>query len=389
MDRRHFLHTGGTFLGASALGVPSWATYKKINSSPQTAIIMDAMGEIRNVYPRELLKEIIASGMNAVTVTLCDPKTYEQDAVDAAREGILEYDRYIKANPELLVKATSVADLDKAKKEGKLALFYLFQNSTPIGRNLDMVDVYYGLGVRSIQITYNYQNWAGAGCKERTGAGLTAFGWELVEKMNSTNMLIDLSHANMTTMADTIQASQSPVIVSHTGCMSVYKNTRNTTDENLKLLANKGGVVGICQIRPFITNIREGAFEHYLDHIQHAVNTAGIDHVGIGSDRDHRYVALTPEYVAELKSELGPDYPEQDFPLFMEKLNGPRRMEVIWEGLKKRGLSEDRIEKIMGKNVSPDLSRSDWIIKLPHDPSPGSDIFLVYNHNWVDLLGRF
>lgn len=351
MDRRHFLHTGGTFLGASALGIPSWAYSNQQLKSPQTAMVMDAMGEVRNVYPPELLKEIIASGMNSVTVTLCDPKTYEQDAVDTAREGILEYDRYIKANPELLVKATSVADLDKAKKDGKLALFYLFQNSTPIGRNLDMVDVYYGLGVRSIQVTYNYQNWAGAGCKERTGAGLTEFGHQLVEKLNSANMLIDLSHANMATMADTIKASEAPVIISHTGCMSVYKNTRNTTDENLRLLSEKGGVVGICQIRPFITNIREGAFEHYLDHILHAVKVAGMDHVGIGSDRDHRYVALTPEYVAELKSELGPDYPEQDFPLFMEKLNGPRRMEVIWDGLKKRKLSEGDIEKIMGKNV--------------------------------------
>ena len=338
-------------MGMTALGAPSWVFNEQNFSSPQTAMIMDAMGEIRNVYPPELLKEIIASGMNSVTVTLCDPKTYEQGAVDTAREGILEYDRYIKAHPDLLMKATSTADLDRAKKEGKLALFYLFQNSTPIGRNLDMVDIYHSLGVRSIQITYNYQNWAGAGCKERTGAGLTEFGLQLVEKMNSANMLIDLSHANMATMADAINASKSPVIVSHTACMNVYKNTRNTTDENLRLLADKGGVVGICQLRPFITNIREGAFEHYLNHIQHAIKVAGIDHVGIGSDRDHRYVALTPEYVAELKSELGPDYPEQDFPLFMEKLNGPGRMEIIWEGLKKRKISENDIEKVMGKNV--------------------------------------
>ncbi len=346
INRRQFIYNSSLLVGASSFGIPL-----AIKKTPQEALVMDAMGEIREVYSPSLLKEIIASGMNSVTVTLCDPKTYEQDAVDIAYDGILEYDRYIKANPDLLLKATSTADLDQAKKEGKLALFYLFQNSTPIGRDLDMVDVFYGLGVRSIQITYNFQNWAGAGCKERTGAGLTEFGLQLVEKMNETKMLIDLSHANMTTMEDAIKASKVPVIVSHTGCMTVYKNTRNTTDENLRLLASKGGVVGICQIRPFITDVREGAFDHYLNHIEHAIKVAGIDHVGIGSDRDHRYVKLTPEYVAELKSELGPNYPEKDFPLFMEKLNGPRRMEVIWDGLKKRKLSEDDIEKVMGGNV--------------------------------------
>ncbi len=161
-----------------------------------------------------------------------------------------------------------------------------------------MVDFYCSLGVRSSQITYNHQNWAGAGCKERTGAGLTNFGLELVEKMNEAGMLIDLSHANMTTMVDTIKASRVPVIISHTACMSVYENTRNTTDVNMKLLADKGGVVGICQIRPFVSSLRKGSFEHYLDHIQHAIKVAGINHVGIGSDRDHRVIEMSDEYIA-------------------------------------------------------------------------------------------
>ena len=164
-------------------------------------------------------------------------------------------------------------------------------------------------------------------------------------------MLIDLSHASMRTMADAIEASTAPVIVSHTACMSVFENVRNTTDENLRLLADHGGVVGICQIRPFVTDVREGAFERYLDHIEHAIDVAGIDHVGIGSDRDHRVIELTEEYLAELKAEEGANFDEADWPLFIDELNGPRRMEVVWDGLERRGVRGDRLEKVMGGNV--------------------------------------
>ncbi len=312
---------------------------------------MDSMGELRPTYSPELLKEIIASGLNAIAVTVCDPKTFERDAVRVALEGIAQYDRFIRNNPKLLIKGNQISDVDRARAAGQIAVFYLFQNSTPLGRDLKTVDQYYDLGMRSIQITYNYQNWAGSGCKEKNGSGLTRFGHEMVAKLNEKEILVDLSHANMRTMADAINTSTKPVIISHTACMAVYKNVRNTADENLKLLADHGGVVGICQIRPFVTNTRQGAFEHYLNHVQHAIKVAGIDHVCIGSDRDHRVIVLTPEYIAELARELGPQFSESDLPLFIEALNGPRRMEVIRAAMERRGWAADTIDRVMGANL--------------------------------------
>ncbi len=346
-DRRTFLKGSLATAGVAAIGMPGAA----LAASTRSVLVFDAMGEIREVYDQALLGEMIDSGLNAITKTMCDPKTFEREALDAALEVIRSFDAWIEANPTQVLKATQVADLDRAQRENRIAVFYLIQNSTPFGKDLRMVDTFYSLGLRSVQITYNYQNWAGAGCKERTNAGLTEFGLELVAKLNETDMLIDCSHANMTTMADTIRASRVPIIVSHTGCMAVHENVRNTTDENLRLLAEHGGVVGIDQIRPHITTLREGAVEHYYDHIEHAVNVCGIDHVGIGSDRDHRYIDLTPEYLAELRAEQGANLNEADLPWFMVELNGPRRMETIWDGLKGRGFSDDALEKVMGANV--------------------------------------
>ena len=205
---------GSSSMQALAAGTPT-----------QDALIIDAMGEIREVYTDSLCREMIDAGMNSVTVTLCDPKSVEAEAYAWAIDGILEYDRLIDKESEFWMKATSVDHIQTARDQGKIALFYLFQNSTQFGKDLDNVDVFYGLGVRSSQITYNYQNWAGAGCNELNGSGLTVYGQQLVEKLNDVGMLIDLSHASMQTMTDTIEASAAPVIVSHSDRKSTRLNS--------------------------------------------------------------------------------------------------------------------------------------------------------------------
>jgi len=346
LTRRQFTlgATGAACLGSTPLS--------SLAATPtQDALVIDAMGEIREVYTDALCREMIDSGLNSVTVTLCDPKSYEARAYEWGMAGVLEYDRLIEKESGFWTKATSVADIERARDEGRIALFYLFQNSTQFGRDLDNVDVFYGLGVRSSQITYNFQNWAGAGCNELADSGLTTFGHELVAKMNDVGMLIDLSHAGMKTMADTIAASSVPVVVSHSCCKALWKNNRNTTDENIRAIADKGGLFGVTQMRPFMTHQIDNAVHVYYEHIEHAINVAGIDHVCIGSDRDHRRLTLTEEYLAEVQAEEGPNFVREEFPLYFEELNGPRRMETIWDGLAKRGMSEGNLEKLFGLNV--------------------------------------
>ena len=345
MDRRKFILSGAAVSAAVAFapGVAARAAARPLT--------FDAMGEVRFEYDAALIGQMRASGLDAITVTLCDPKAYEGQAYEEAIQAVLDHDAHIAKHPELFLKATKTSDIDVARKNGQLALFYLFQNSTQFGRDLDNVDLFHKLGVRSAQITYNDQNWAGAGCKELGAHGLTHFGRDLVARMNERGMLIDLSHANMQTMADTITASKVPVIVSHTACMAVHSNIRNTTDANLRLLADKGGVSGICQMRPFLTTKRADALPEYFRHIDHAVKVMGADHVAIGSDRDHRVVEMTDAYIAELKAEEGANFHEPDWPLFINELNGPRRMEVVWDGVRKLGYPASTVEKIMGTNV--------------------------------------
>ncbi|MHC5064583.1 MAG: dipeptidase [Planctomycetota bacterium] len=355
MNRRNFLsHLSAGLAAGSIPGLlPACATSSSGSRQAQDRrTFLDAMGEIRVTHSREVLQEVIASGTRAVMVTLTDPKVYGEASLDAMLDDLAAYDRHIAANSDLLLKATSVADIELAERENKIALLYLIQNSIPLQRDVNRVDMFHSLGIRSIQVTYNYQNLMGSGCHELGDHGLTVFGREVIERMNEVSMLIDTSHANMRTMAETIRASKQPTIISHTGCQAVHSHIRNTSDENLRLLAEHGGVVGVCQIRPFLTAINSDEnVSAYFDHIEHAVKVAGIDHVCIGSDRDHRVIENTDEELRILLEEEGSQLSAADWPLYMPLLNGPRRMEVIWDGLGARGMSEAQREKIMHGNL--------------------------------------
>ena len=347
MQRRTFIQSTAASVAAMHFGAPRAAAFRQ----PQKldALVWDAMGELREEYDAALIRDMLGSGMDAITITLCDPKPEGAEALELAVDSLLQHDRFLASHPQFFLKATSVADVDRARREGKMAVFYLYQNTVQFGKDLDRVDLFHRMGLRSCQLTYNTRNLAGVGCWEE--GGVTPFGRELIARMNDRRLLIDLSHANMQTMAETVAASRAPVIVSHTACMAVHQNRRNTTNENLRAVASRGGLVGICQMRPFLTTKKKDNLHAYFDHLMHAVRIVGVEHVCIGSDRDHRVITLTPEYLAELKREEGSQVVENELPYFIDELNGPRRMEVVWDGLVKRGLPTGDVERVMGLNL--------------------------------------
>jgi membrane dipeptidase len=355
MNRRDFLKTAYLAVPAVTLG-PAGRHKTKQKERP---LIIDGMGEIRVNYPMSLIAEVLESGTNVVRISLGSPLPPSR-AFKIVVDTYAQYERYISENRDYLLKATSVADIDRARKENRLALMYYFQNSTPIEDDLDKIDFFYNLGIKSMQLTYNVRNLVGDGCMDRTNGGLSEFGLKVIDRMNSLHMLVDLSHASMATMADGIKYSKQTVIVGHSGCKAVYDHPRNTTDENMRALADKGGVIGMYQINPFLGPKERNTLDDYLDHIGHAVNIAGTDHVGISSDREHMFIPDTEEEKRRLQKEMGgkstkgiftgPDQNKIDWPFFIAELNGPRRMETVWAGLEKRGYKTSDIEKIMGKN---------------------------------------
>ncbi|MBI2535719.1 MAG: membrane dipeptidase [Gemmatimonadetes bacterium] len=175
---------------------------------PQTRrLVIDGLGEIHLDYDMALIDEIRASGMRGCVVTVGNPALHGPEAFDDMRREIEGYDRHVAAHPDRLSRAVSVVDLDRAAAGGTIGLIYYTQNATPIQDDLERLRTLYHLGVRIVQLTYNTRNLLGDGCLERTNAGLSTFGVQVVERMNQTGMLVDLSHCGEAT---TLEASRSP-----------------------------------------------------------------------------------------------------------------------------------------------------------------------------------
>lgn len=206
------------------------------------------------------------------------------DAIKRISNAKYQIDRL--KDEELLAICTD--DIKRAKKEGKHAFIWNFQNTILLGggvdidKELNILDLFYGLGVRVVQLTYNLRNFVGDGCTERYESGLSYFGLRVLERMNKLGMLIDTAHCGYQTTLDASEFSSMPIAATHTACKSVYMHDRNKTDEELKAIAEKGGYIGILTFPPFLGG--KSTMKEFLDHIDYAVNLIGAEHVGIGTD---------------------------------------------------------------------------------------------------------
>jgi membrane dipeptidase len=193
---------------------------------------------------------------------------------------------------------------------------------------------------------------------EPNGGGLTALGREAVREMNRLGIAIDLSHANAATTADVLALSSRPPVMTHAGCAAVHAHPRNKSDQQLRALAARGGVVGIYDL-PYLTpSPRQPTVEDYMAHLQHALQVVGEDHVGIGSDVGIEPFDTSAAGMADFSRELeerrsaGLSAPEEDRPTYVVGLNVPRRMEIIADRLLQQGYSVAATEKVLGANFA-------------------------------------
>ncbi len=301
-----------------------------------------------------------ASGVTSVNVTV--GPVGSRPAAEAF-EGIVReigyWEREIEAHPDVFMKVKTTSDLRAAKGNGRLGLAYGLQDGVAFEEDFSRLETLHALGVRIIQPTYNLRNLIGDGCLEPGNAGLSKRGHEAVERMDSLRILIDLSHCGRATTRDALTASKRPVAFTHTGCAAVADHPRNKTDEELRALAARGGVAGIY-FMPYLRTNGQPMAADVIRHLEHALDVAGEDHVGIGTDGTISGVELTPKYLEEFRKQLaarkkagiGAPGEIEEVTTFVPDLNSPRRLETLAVLLEKRGHSASRLEKILGGNFA-------------------------------------
>lgn len=256
----------------------------------------------------------------------------------------------IEANSDKLLLVNNIGDIQRAKKEGKVGVILAFQDGRPMERDLSFVKILHKLGLRISGLTYQRKNYFADGCGERTDSGLSKYGLELIEEMNRSGVVIDLTHTGNRSALDAIEVSKDPVIFSHNCAKSIYDHFRNTSDEQLKALASKGGVNCVGTFSPFLRKggTQEGTtLEDTLNHIDYIANLVGVDHVGVGLDS-------APDTRVPLQANtMAGRYPEFDWGKFEYRyaIKTISEIQYLTHGLVARGYSDTDIEKVMGGNL--------------------------------------
>ena len=238
-------------------------------------------------------------------------------------------------------------EINHARNKKQIALVITMEGVEPIGDDLNLLQVFYQLGLRMVGLTHARRNAAGAGgIFSSSGSprdGLTAFGRDLVQECERLGIIIDLAHINPKGFEEIVELTKNPLIVSHTNARKFYDIERNISDEQIKMIGGRGGVVGVNAIL-VSPNRRDSTIDRYIDHIEHVISLIGVDGVGIGFDFcEYLFNQLPEDVIKELAAKL-------TTPHFIPDLTNHSHARNLTRKLIERGFSDDDIDKILRRN---------------------------------------
>lgn len=289
-------------------------------------------------FERHWLRQLRDGG---VALQVCPLYAAEPDWVaDALRRVLRQVTAFhaaVAENPRDVFLVASRADLD-AVGDGRIGLLLAMEGAEALGRDPWLFDVFWRLGVRMVSLTHNPRNPFADGLGEADDRGLSELGRELVDRLASRGCLIDLAHASPRTFDQVLEHSDGRVLVSHAGCRAVHDIPRNLDDRQIRALADRGGVIGIMAL-PFATDPACPTIERVADHVEHAIEVAGPEHVGLGGDFFAQVAAAVPVFPAE------------DDGWEIEGLTGPAQYPALVAALERRRLDRDVVEAVAGGNM--------------------------------------
>ena len=230
-------------------------------------------------WSREVFQINREAGLDAVHVTV----VYHED-FDEFNSRVNEWNTYFKENSDLIFLGKSYKDIEKAKNEKKTAIFFGFQNCSPIEDDIGLVEKVYDLGCRFMQLTYNNQSLLATGCFENVDSGVTNFGKEVIKEMNRLGLVIDMSHSAEKSTIDAINISQKPIAITHANPTFWHAAKRNKSDELLKILSKNDGMLGLSLYPHHLKNGTNCSLESFCEMVAKTADLMGVEKIGIGSD---------------------------------------------------------------------------------------------------------
>lgn len=273
------------------------------------------------------------------------------DSFADAQELFGKWNSFIALYPQWLMRINNAAEMASAREQGKFGILYGLQSSAQF-QALDDVNRCYALGQRVSQLSYNFRSVVADGAFEPYDGGVSEYGGKVIERMNTVRMAVDIGHASDKTKLDALAISKAPVILSHGNCRALIPGgLRASTDDAIRKLAAKGGVMGISDIAFMVKGTEPVSIDDVVDHYDHVRDLVGIEHVGVGSDAGIESNDLaSPEKLKSILAGADRRYKVHGTHEVVAGMEGPNRMWELCAALVRRGYTDEHIRLVLGGN---------------------------------------
>ena len=301
-------------------------------------------------WSREVFQINREAGLDAVHVTV----VYHED-YDEFLKKIEEWQYNFKENSDLIFLGKDYKDIEKAKLENKTAIFFGFQNCSPIEDDIELIEKVHKHGCRFMQLTYNNQSLLATGCYEKIDSGVTNFGKEVIKEMNRVGIVIDMSHSAEKSTLDAIEISEKPIAITHANPSFWHNATRNKSNVLLKNLADSGGMLGLSLYAHHLKNGTDCKLESFCEMAAKTAEIIGVKNLGIGSDLCLNQPDKIVEWMRNGTWTKSKNYGEGSknkpgFPKQPKWFIDARGFKNLQSGLRKVGFNENEVNNILGNN---------------------------------------
>ena len=301
-------------------------------------------------WSREVFKINREAGLDAVHVTIVYHEDFDEFLIE-----IKKWEEFFQQNSDLIFLGKNYKDIEKANIEKKTAIFFGFQNCSPIEDDIGLVERVHQLGCRFMQLTYNNQSLLATGCYEKIDSGVTNFGKEVIKEMNRVGIVVDMSHSAEKSTFDAIELSEKPIAITHANPFFWHPAKRNKSNDLLRALNDSGGILGFSIYPHHLKDNSNCSIESFCEMIAKTAEIMSVKNIGIGSDLCLNQPDKVVEWMrngtwSKVKnygegSKKNSGFPEQ--PKWFQDARGFKNLEV---GLKKIGFNEDETNGILGNN---------------------------------------
>ena len=301
-------------------------------------------------WSRKIFEINRSAGLDAVHVTI----VYHED-FDELQLEIKKWEKLFHENSDLIFLGKNFQDIDKANKENKTAIFFGFQNCSPIEDDINLVEKVHQLGCRFMQLTYNNQSLLATGCYEKVDSGVTNFGREVIREMNRVGLVVDMSHSAEKSTLDAIELSEKPIAITHANPSFWHPAKRNKSSDLLKNLSDSGGMLGLSLYPHHLKNNTNCTLDSFCEMVAKTAEIMDVKKIGIGSDLCLDHPDTVVEWMRNGSWSKSKNYGEGSknkpgFPKQPDWFLDARGFSNIEKGLKKAGFSDTETHGILGNN---------------------------------------